>query len=207
MFQKQNQWFSEFPPVEGKDQPISKNVGVVAVTASNTPTGGHAAIYLEFIDSAGHACERMVHLQYTPGGSDPHEGLGSRSAESSGEGDANQIVINIEPKAVVRANQKRSEKFIYRSYVVTNAQIDAVIREADNFKADVAAGRYVYRLLGGIMARLTTTPTKRGVNCADFCDEILHRADIKKRQIKFIRTPRSVAQGKKGRTAGRRKKR
>ena len=64
---------------------------------------------------------------------------------------------------------------LYQSFVVTNHEINAVIQAAKQFETQVRKGKYVYRLPGGLLGRLTTWPWKRGVNCAGF-----YRQDIGK---------------------------
>jgi hypothetical protein len=196
MFHKGDTWYSEFPPVLGHDQAIRFDQGIIAVTAYDTLTGGHAAFYLESIDDKGNACVHKLHLTAGLEGSDQVESTGSgASASFSPESGSNQIYINWEPKEVNEEQRDRGATMRYRSFVVTNDEMHAVIRAAEQFATEVAKGKYVYRLPGGLLGRLTTLPGKRGVNCADFCIEILKRAKISRLKSRLLNTPRSVAGG------------
>jgi hypothetical protein len=85
----------------------------------------------------------------------------------------------------------------YQSFPVTSTEIDAVIREAEEFRREVEAGKYVYRKYGGNLAKLTSPRGKRGVNCADFCIIVLQRAKIANLDDRLVNTPIRVAGGRR----------
>jgi hypothetical protein len=196
MFRKDDKWYSEFPPVLGQEQEVVPNAGILAVAAYDTLTGGHAAFYLEFIGDKGVACMRKLDMTAGVRGSERMETTGSGSIGSfSPRTGTNEIYINFEAREVNQDTRDRGANMVYRSFVVTDAEIEAVLREAEKFEKDVAKGKYVYRLAGGQLGNWMAKPGKDGVNCADFCIKILNGAGIADLGSKFFNTPRRVAGG------------
>ena len=196
MFRKDDTWYSEFPPNQRNDQVVKFDAGGLAVTSYDNLTGGHAAIYLEFVDDKGAAHMWKLHMRAGLDGSEQKESTGSGSSGSSSPGSGlNQIFVLLEEKEVNGESGKRGESLVYQSFVVTNAEIDAVLKEARKFEARVADGKYVYRLAGGRLGKISTLPGQRGVNCADFCIGVLEGARIANLEDKLFNTPRRVAGG------------
>ncbi|WP_237216967.1 hypothetical protein [Falsiroseomonas oryziterrae] len=192
-----NVWHSAFPDSKGTRAPIVKNRGQATVASYKSLTGGHAMMYLEYLDEMGFLVTRKVHLVAGLGGSQRAEAVGSGSS-ASGFG-ANEIEILDEEKGVFHPGSKdapeedRSDDYYYTAYPMTDAQrasLDAAIRR---FIAKNAKGRYTYRIAGGVIGRLTTAPKVRGVNCADFIIKVLDEAGIAHIKSKVFNTPSRVA--------------
>lgn len=198
MILKGGKWYSEFPPVPGQEQVVVYNAGIIAVTAYDTLTGGHAAFYIESVDKKGNPCMYKLHLTAGLEGSDQMESTGSGLTASSSPGSGtNQLYVTLEQKEMNEEDRHRRAGLRHQFFVVTNDEIKAVVQAAEQFKAEVAKGKYVYRLPGGFLGRLTTLPGQRGVNCADFCIEILKRAKIANLKSRIVNTPSSVAKTRK----------
>ena len=181
-------WVSEFPPVRGEVVFLDGVVFVVAVTSYHSLTGGHAAIYMEGLLN-GTPQFWKVHLTAGVEGSQRLEMTGSGSS-ASGSG-TNKIDINYEQ--LESEYHGRSEHLHYQSWEISNNQWNAVIAAAERFRNKAEAGRYTYRLAGGVAGWLSTMPGKRGVNCADFCIKILKEAGIANLGNSLINTPKRVA--------------
>jgi hypothetical protein len=192
-----NVWQSAFPNAQGVRAVIAKNSGQATVASYKSLTGGHAMMYLEYIDETGFLVTRKVHLVAGLGGSQQAESAGSGSS-ASGTG-INEIEILDEEKGVFHPSSKdavdedRADDYYYTGYPMTDAQrasLDAAIRR---FIAKNAKGRYTYRIAGGVIGRLTTARKTRGVNCADFIIKVLDEAGIAHIKSKIFNTPSRVA--------------
>jgi hypothetical protein len=199
MIRKGNKWYSAFPPNEGESQVIPNNSGILAVTANEGLFGGHAAMLLESVDQNGDARVRFIHLTAGIEGLElALERTGSGSAVSyTPSADTSEITISITNIKVDKKYLDLVAKLDYQSFVVTSADADAVIREAEEFRREVEAGKYVYRKYGGKLAKLTSPKGKDGVNCADFCIIVLQRAKIANLENRLINTPIRVAGGRR----------
>ncbi len=191
MYKNGDRWMSEFPPVRGIETPVEDNHSVIASTSYGGMTGGHSAMYLEYMDGDD-AIVYKIHLTAGLGGSEQAESTGSGSSASHG---VNEINIDIEEKEVNEEHRDRGTTLHYQSWVITNAQFNAFLSAVEKFRNKVAMGRYSYRLAGGAVGWISTRPGKRGVNCADFIIKVLKEAGIANLGSKLINTPKRVAGG------------
>jgi len=184
-------WQSEFPNSQGTRMAIVAGNGQATVASYKSLTGGHAMLYLEFIDVMGFAVTRKIHLLAGLGGSQQAESAGSGSS-ASGSG-INQITIEDEETDVGRESDRRNNDYYYQGYPMTDAQRAALEAAVLRFKTKVNAGRYSYRIAGGVIGRLTTRPGTRGINCADFIIKILEEAGITRIKSEIFNSPARIA--------------
>jgi len=198
MLRNGNKWYSAFPLNHGQAQEIPNNSGVLAVTANENLFGGHAAILLESVDQHGDARVRLIDLTAEIGGSQELERIGSGSAGSyTSNSGTNEVTITIRDIPVNEKYFAVIERLDFQSFVVKNAEIDSVIREAEAFQRAVKDGKYVFRKYGGKLAKSTSSRGKVGVNCADFCIIVLRQAKIANLDDRLVNTPIRVAGGRR----------
>jgi hypothetical protein len=184
-------WESEFPDSKGVRAKIAKNNGQATVASYKSLTGGHAMLYLEYIDVMGFAVTRKIHLTAGLGGSQQAESVGSGSS-ASGSG-INEITIEDEETEVNKESDRRANDYYYTGYPMSDNQLHKLEAAVLRFKSKNDNGRYVYRIAGGVIGRLTTRPKTRGVNCADFIIKVLDEAGITKIKSKIFNAPSTIA--------------
>lgn len=185
-----NDWYSEFPDADGNRRRIDRDEGQATIASFRSLTGGHAMLYTEYLDTRGNAITRKIHLLAGLGGSAGAESTGSGSSATGG---TNEIEIQEEAKSFNEESDVRAGSFYYTGYPMTSGEREALNAAVRRFKVKVANGRYTYRLAGGVIGRLTTRPSMRGVNCADFLIKVMAEAGIATISSRFFNSPSRIA--------------
>jgi hypothetical protein len=178
-----NTWRSSFSVDDGESNVIDAQHSVLTVFSGSTGSGGHASMFLERIESGKPKCYL---IDLTEGG-----GVISiaKSAAQIIKGDNSVINMSL-PKGGDPLKLSAAHR---HSYAIDAERTEAVILAVDRFKKKAAAGRYVYRVTGGALGRMTSRYGTRGINCADFVIKILRDAGIKKVAYLLFDTPFRVA--------------
>lgn len=196
-----------------KGQKVDDSNGVASVVGSASSWhGGHAFIYLEYLDkdkTSGALTPRTRKLELTAGGgttsgtrsgSGSKSGSGNTTAELSGysagyssgpsgsdSGSTERLVISIG-----EANKddigKLSTAGRKKSWVVQRSQMDGILAKAHDIKANVKD--YTYKLVGRSLFA-----TKKTINCVRFAEKILKAGGIKASAGKAFKLASTLTSG------------
>ncbi|BAZ29784.1 hypothetical protein NIES4074_22310 [Cylindrospermum sp. NIES-4074] len=116
----------------------------------------------------------------------------SNSGSAEPETFGGSITINIDDKAADSYLENLAGK-ISRTWDITDKQAANALNKGQTMKAENDQGKYIYAITGRSLS-----PTKTGMNCARFAEEIVNAAGIDASAGLIIKTPSEIATGKKG---------
>jgi hypothetical protein len=167
---------------------INTQQAVITVRSSDTFTGGHATIYLEYLDGKFEGVMDRIDLFVN----EDNEILIRREEYEHEYKPSNVFTKMLYSRSITSHKEAKADGKV-QSYVMSHSKVQAVIAKADAVKAQAKRGLYAYSQQANTLWNLNLLSKTTYINCADFAAMMLYAAGIQSASSGLLNMPSTVA--------------